>query len=399
MTMPALGVQLVNKPASPRTGIGRYAAELERGLLAEGVDVTVASVRRPMPAVVAALARRAGYDLDTFFQSYPLRAEVAANRMTHLTSQTLGLLLLTQRLPRPVVVTVHDILPYLLRHDPALSVYRNSAQRLIDALAMRGLRRADRLIADSHYTMEAVIRELGIARERIAVVHLGVDAARFRRRPVPDAFRERYGLQGAGPYLLYVGSEDPRKQLPTLLRAVAQLRHGFPDTQLLKVGKAAFSEQRAQHLRLCGELGIADGVRWLDDVPEDDLPLFYNLADVFAFPSRYEGFGFPVLEALACGTPVVAARASSIPELVGDAALLIEDNSAEAFAAGLIHVLANTAPDPTWLAGHAARWSWSTTIAGTRSIYEELAGGRLPAVSGGVETAMVPAGLEQGARR
>ena len=167
----------------------------------------------------------------------------------HLTSQTLGILLLTQRLPRPVVVTVHDILPYMLRHDPELNVYRNSAQRLMDGLAMRGLKRADRLIAVSHYTKSTVANTLGIRPNFIDVIHEGVDTERFRPQPVPDSFRERYHLPPGRPYVLYVGSEDPRKNLPQLLRAMKHVLEEMPNAVLLKVGAAAFAEQRQRHLR------------------------------------------------------------------------------------------------------------------------------------------------------
>ena len=364
-----LRVQLVSKPGTTKTGIGRYAFELERGLRAAGVDVRSASLTQPLPEPVARLGRRAGYDVEAFFRSYPLRADVRPGYITHLTSQTLATLLLTQRLPRPVVVTVHDILPYLLRDDPALSVYRNQAQRLFDALAMRGLRRADRLIADSHYTKRTVVDALGIPAGRIDVVHLGVDTERFRPLPVPNAFRMRYGLPADRRYVLYVGSEDPRKNVPLLLRAFAMVRRELPDLILLKVGAAAFPEQRVRHRELAASLGIADAVRWIDDVPEEDLPLCYNVADVLAFPSRYEGFGFPVLEALACGTPVVALRASSVPELVGDAAVLIDDPAPNVLAAALADVLARPRPEAEPLVSRTRPFSWWRTLAATHETY------------------------------
>ena len=368
-------VQLVSKPGSPATGIGRYRAELERGLRAIGVAVRDGSLRSAVPASVARVARRSGYDLEAFGRSYPLRADLDEGYITHLTSQTLATLLLSQRLPRPVVVTVHDILPYLLRDDPAFSVYRHRVDRLMDDLAMRGLRRADRLIAGSHYTKRTVVETLDVPPERIDVVHLGVDTERFRPQPVPETFRLRYDLPEGGVYVLAVGSEDPRKDLPTLLRAVALLRRDGVEAALLKVGKPAFAEQRARNLRLCGELGIADSVRWFDGVPEEDLPLFYNAARVLAFPSRYEGFGFPVLEALACGTPVVAARAASVPELVGAGTRLVEPGSPKAWAKELGEMLAIHTPiDQGMLVGQAERFSWHDCLAGTLRSYLMAAG-------------------------
>lgn len=367
-----LRVQLINKPMSPYTGIGRYVQELERGLKAGGSGVRVAPLRAPAPQPATAFAARGGYDLAAFFRSYPVRAEVVPADLTHLTSQTLGLLALTQRLPRPLVVTVHDILPYLLRDDPRLSAYRNRLHRLTDGLAMRGLRRADHLIADSHYTKATLVEALGLVPERISVVHLGVDSRRYRPRAVPADFRARYGLPVERRYLLYVGSEDPRKNVPTLLRALALVRRECPDMTLLKVGAPGFAGERARHLALARELGLGDAVRWFDDVPEDDLPLFYNAAAMVVFPSSYEGFGFPVLEALACGTPVVALRASSVPELAGEAATLVDALDPAAFAVAISREPASPSVSGELRVRHAHTFSWQMTAAGTLEVYRHV---------------------------
>lgn len=365
-----LRVQLINKPVSPRTGIGRYATEIERGLRDAGATVRAVPLTKSVPQVVNQLAKRIGYDVDTFFESYPVRAQTRSGYVTHLTSQGLATLLLTQRLPRPVIVTVHDILPYLLRDDPKLTVYQHPVQRFVDGLAMRGLKRADRLIADSHYTKLTLVEALNIPEDRIAVVHLGVDTERFRPVTVPENFRVRHRLPSDRCYVLYVGSEDPRKNLPLLLRAFALFRQRTPNAMLLKVGAAGFSEQRAKHMHLCAELGITDAVRWFDTVSDDELPIFYNVADIFAFPSRYEGFGLPALEALACGTPVVALLSGPILELTSDAAFLVPRSDPEAFTARLFKAL----HQPESAQHHGIRWvrqfSWKTTVESTASLYE-----------------------------
>lgn len=375
---PSRRVRLVSKPTAPSTGLGRYVAELERGLRALGLDVAAAAPRDPLPAAIGSLGRRLGYDLGSFAGSYPLRLAVApaAGTVTHLTSQTLATLLLGRRPPRPVVVTVHDILPFLLRDDPALAVYGHRLDRAMDGLAMRGLRRADRLVAVSGYTKTTLVDGLGIPAGQIDVVHNGVDLDRFAPRPVPAAFRARHGLAERGPLLLYVGSEDPRKNVAALLRALAVLRRGGVPATLLKVGAPAFAEQRARHRRLCDELGIAAAVRWLDAVSEDDLALFYSVADVFAFPSHYEGFGLPVLEALACGTAVVANATSSLPELVGEVGSLADAGDPVVFAAALAAALGRAgADDRQRRRAHAARFTWAATAAGVAATYERASAG------------------------
>ena len=149
-------------------------------------------------------------------------------------------------------------------------------------------------------------------------------------------------------------------------------REAGPGVELLKVGAPAFADQRPYHLRLAEELGIAEAVRWLDEVREEDLPLFYNAADVFAFPSLSEGFGLPVLEALACGTPVVARRTSSLPELAEGAATLLDPGTPEQFAAAIAAMLGGTRPDAEALVRHAAAFTWERTIAGVRQVYAEV---------------------------
>lgn len=365
-----LRVQLVSKPGPATTGIGRYADELVRGLGAMEVCMRQASLSTPVPRVLNRSVRAIGYDLDAFARSYPLRADARRGHITHLTSQTLATLLLTQRLPRPVVVTVHDILPYLLRDDPTLRVYPHRLAGVMDKLAMHGLRRADRLIADSYYTKQTIVDALHLPAERIHVVHLGVDAERFAPQPPPDSFRARYGLPVDRRYVLFVGSEDPRKDLATLIRALPLLRRRISNAVLLKVGAPAFADERRKHLALCQDLGVTNDVRWFDEVPEEDLPLFYCTADVFAFPSRYEGFGLPVLEAMACGTPVVAVHASSVPELVGEVGVTVEPENVGEMADALVSVLGVARPDPNLLVDWARRFSWQQTVLATKDVYQ-----------------------------
>jgi glycosyltransferase involved in cell wall biosynthesis len=362
--------QLVSTPACDRTGIGRYVAEIQRGLRAAGVLTSRAALAPPLPRSVAAAGRRAGYDLDAFAGSYPIRASLTRGPLTHLTSQTLGLLLLSQRLPRPVIVTVHDILPYLLRDDPALSVYRNRLERFVDALAMRGLRRADKIIAVSRHTRSTLIDTLGIAGDRVGVVHHGIDAALFRPVSIDSSFLNRYALTPGGRYVVHVGSEDPRKDVPTLLRAFAILRRDCPDAVLLRIGAPAFAARHEASVRLAADLGVAHAVRWLGTVPDEDLPVFYSLADVFAFPSLYEGFGFPVLEALACGAPVVAAGGGSLEEIAGPAARLVRPGDVDEFARAMSAEM-DRSPEARERE-RAARRAWATTFSWSRAIADTI---------------------------
>jgi glycosyltransferase involved in cell wall biosynthesis len=339
-------VALIAKPGGPNTGVGRYVHMLHEGLRELGIDaVRVAPSVPPLPQTGYSLLKRLRLDARTFLNNYPVWAEYPRADVYHLTSQNLATLLLFRRPPGRVVVTVHDIIPYMLRNDPKLCTYRSAADRLFDRLAMAGLKRADGLIADSEYTRRCVVEHLRITPEKIDVIYLGIDHQRFRPLPVPLSIRERYDLPQQRRYLIYVGSEDPRKNLETLVRALAAVRRTLPDVELIKVGRAHFEDERRRLRELAANLGVLDAIHFLDDVPDDDLPLLYNLADVCVMPSLYEGFGFPVLEAMACGTPVVCANASSLPELVGDAGggMLYNPNDFQAMCLSLEEVLAERA--------------------------------------------------------
>jgi glycosyltransferase involved in cell wall biosynthesis len=381
-------VALIAKPGGARTGVGRYVETLGRQLERAGAEVVpVAPSVPPLPGAGYRLLRRLGVDARAFLTNYPIWARYPAADLFHLASQNLASLLLFRRPPGPVVVTVHDIIPYLLRGDQRLSSYRGAADRLFDRLAMLGLRRADALIADSRYTMRCLVEQLGIATERIAVVYLGIDHARFRPQPAREDLRARYQLPAGRRYLIYVGSDDPRKNLAALVGALAELRRTWPELELIKVGRPHFAAERARLTELARRLGVAAAIHFLDDVPEADLPALYGLAELCAMPSLYEGFGFPVLEAMACGTPVVCASAASLPELAGatagagqPAGWLFEP-AGLGDSRGLAEALARLLSDADLRAAarerglaQAREFQWSGTARGTLDVYRRVAG-------------------------
>lgn len=318
-------IALIAKPGHADTGVGRYTLELEQRLRSFGHQVTVVNPALSLPDRLTQTIRRwSKWDLAAFFTHYPMWIDYPQADIYHITSQNLATLMLLRRPPGPTIITVHDIIRYMLRNDPDLTTYRTRADRLFDQMATMALKRADLLVADSAYTKQCLIDQLEIAASQIEVVHLGVDHEQFHLLTIPAAIRARYHLPEGKRYLFYVGSEDPRKNLMTLVQALAKVRHTLPDVELIKVGRAHFADERERLIQAAAQLGVRAAIHFLDDVPESDLLLLYNLADVCVMPSRFEGFGFPVVEAMACGTPVVCARAASLPELVGDAGLMFE---------------------------------------------------------------------------
>lgn len=357
-------VALIARAGGPATGVGRYVVELQRALRAAGS--VMADVVTPMPPLPYRLLRRVGLDAQAFFATYPIRAHYPHAAIYHFSSQNLASLLVVRPPRGPTVVTVHDIIPYVL------GSYRTRTERWFDQLAMAGVQRAHWLVADSAATRDALVQHLGIAPVRIRVVPLGIDHQRFR--PLHDAeARARLGLRPDQRTILYVGSEDPRKNLAMLIDALARVRQHH-DVVLLKVGRAHHLAVRAQLVAQIAALGLTDAVRFLEDVADDVLPAIYTLADLSVMPSLHEGFGFPLLESMACGTSVVYSAASSLPELAGDAGLAIAPgpDMAQATAAAITRLL----DEPQLAAAQreagiarAAHFTWRRTALMMQEIY------------------------------
>jgi glycosyltransferase involved in cell wall biosynthesis len=369
-------VQLIGRLDTRITGLARYTNGLRAGLEQAGMEVRLTfPMRPPLPTPLDRRIKSIGVDIGSFFASYPLRASLERADVYHLTDQMLATLLLFQRFPGPVVVTVMDIIPYLVQHAQELSTFRHQVDAQFYRLALAGLRRADALVVISQYTKATLVEVLGLPEERIHVIYPAIDHGRFRPVNVTDEFRERYGLARDVPYVLYVGSEDPRKNLSTLVRAIASVREDLPAVTLLKVGRAQFSKERKRLLQLIDSLGLEDNVRFMESVPDVDLPSFYNLAGVCVMPSLYEGFGLPMAEAMACGTPVIYARSGPLPEVAGPAGVQVHARDYEAFAQAITRLLADGAARATLAdAGRrqAATFTWARTATETRALYARL---------------------------
>lgn len=266
------------------------------------------------------------------------------------------------------VITVHDLA--FLHYPELLTTDSTCYYSQID----RAVRDAEGIIAVSHSTKRDLMNLLGVPAHRVVVVH---EAANPAFRPIDDtnglsAIRARYGLPER--FILFLGTIEPRKNLPILIQAYRLLRTiegpGVPPLVVAGAKGWLFDSVFA----LVEQLGLTSEVLFTGGVPWADVPAFYNLAEVFVFPSLYEGFGLPPLEAMACGTPVIAADVSSIPEVVGDAGLLIDPNDAE----GLAEALGRVLNDPALCQDlrrrgleRAREFSWDRAARETLTVYRQ----------------------------
>ena len=370
---------LVAREEPGLTGTSRYADQLAEGLRSLGID-TIPRSTRPAGRLgrTVGLVDRLGLGGSAFLATYPLWMHWPLASVYHLTVQTYASVLRLARPTGPVVVTVHDIGPYLFRGDRDVAGYRHPAHALIDALSVRMLHRADAIIVPSHWTRATLIDVARIPDDRIVVVPLGVDHERFRPAPVPRKFREQFTLPESRPYVLAVGSDEPRKNLPTLLRAMASVRRHLPDAMLLKVGTGFDPRARATLLDLTKQLGLAGAVRFHDRVSDADLARFYNAATVFVMPSLYEGFGLPVLEAMASGIPVIALDRTAMPEVLVERAPRVADPfDSDGLADAIVRVLQDHEFARDVAAAGRARadaFTWAATVARTVDVYRGVAG-------------------------
>jgi glycosyltransferase involved in cell wall biosynthesis len=262
----------------------------------------------------------------------------------------------------PSVVTVHD-LSFLLYPQN----FRAFNRFYLTHFTRRSVHRARRVIAVSESTKQDLIRFYDLSPDKIDVVHNGVDPM-FRPLPAEqvEAFCAKQGLPAE--FMLFVGTLEPRKNIVGLIEAYARLPKARPPLMLVG-GKGWLYEEIFAHVEA---LDLADEVYFVGFVLAEDLPWWYNAATVFVYPSLYEGFGLPALEAMACGTPVITSTASSLPEVVGQAGLLVDPADAQALAAVMNRVLAEAdLRDEMRTAGlvQAQGFSWSKTASHTVQSY------------------------------
>jgi glycosyltransferase involved in cell wall biosynthesis len=294
---------------------------------------------------------------------FPWRASRGGAKLLHQPAFSVPLLFKGKK-----VVTVHDLIPIYFGKD-ITPVSRFFLGKWVPFT----YRFADHLIAVSHATKRDLVRTLGISEEKITVIS---EAADDNYRPIGDPrtiaiVKRKYGV--SGDYLLHIGTLNPRKNLEFLVRVFAKLSQDFPHLSLVLTGKKGWYFEGL--FRLVDELDLARRAIFTGYVEEEDKPALLSGAAVYVFPSLYEGFGLPALEAMACGTPVVASNTSSIPEVTGKAAILIDPSNEQGWVQAIRRVLTNKK-----LAHHmrreglaqARKFSWEDAARKTLEVYESV---------------------------
>lgn len=274
-------------------------------------------------------------------------------------------------LSMPYIITVADMMRYFdINGVPSFLHHPNRLDRLYLKLDYSGIQRAKGIIAISNTTKRDIVRYLNIPEERVFVTYLGIDHTRFHKvkRRLID-----------GPYILFVGSEYPYKNLGMLLMAFKLLKQNsqFHNVKLVKIGSAGGLEGpfRQRTLELITKLNLEGDILIMDWVPSSDLPAYYSGAACFVFPSLYEGFGFPPLEAMACGCPVIVSNAGALPEITSNAALEISPHDPQGLAKAIEKVLTDMDLRQDLLSRgirRAREFTWDRTVRETLKVYQMM---------------------------
>ncbi len=268
-----------------------------------------------------------------------------------------------------IVVTVHDLIPYVLPE-----MVRSSFLKRFITEMPQIVEQADRLITVSEASKNDILRIFKVNPAKVVVIP-SAPSGYFRRLPKQETKQKlalMYGIKK--PYLLYIGGLNPRKNVMELIHAYYKIYRELPAGQkLLIFGPEGRHLDRLQ--MLVQSLGLEEEVIFPGFIKSEDLPLFYNGADLFVYPSLYEGFGLPPIEAMACGTPVITSNVSSLPEVVGDAALKINPYDTLELAQGIFRVLNDESLREVLIKKglkHSRKYNWSRIAAEVLKVYQDL---------------------------
>lgn len=278
--------------------------------------------------------------------------------LSHFVSQNLSFL----KVPGPKLITCLDLIPLVMPEKPG--------ERLWRRFLYSGIRTANHIISISEHTKQDLMRIYRLPADRITAIPLGV-SEEFRPRD-KIACRRELGLPLDSKIVLHVGTPARRKNFPTVCRAFILAKRSVKSLKLVKVGRVTENDNW-----LAASLNLGEDIIVRDRVPGEQLPLYYSAADVFLFPSTYEGFGLPVLEAMASGCPVVASNSTSIPEVVGAAGMLHDPDEFEGMSESTAKILNDEGEWRRLSEAGMARaqgFTWERTARETVVVYERVIG-------------------------
>ncbi len=362
-------------------GIGRYTRELVQALVKADGDneYHFFSARQPpklpvpdpIPAAANVHYHPAPLDERWLYRLWyrlrlPLPVQWVTGRLDLFHSPDFVLPPVSGRIP--TLLTVHDL---SFVHYP--ETFPANLVAYLNAVVPWSVRRATHILADSQATKDDLVNIWHVPTGKITVLYAGVNEA---FQPVTDegritAVRHKYNLTDA-PYILSLGTVQPRKNYQMLIRAFRPIAANYPHNLIIAGGKGWLYDDMLAEV---DKLGVNGRVHFIGFVDDADLPALYSAADLFAMPSLYEGFGLPLLEAMACGTPVLSSNMSSLPEVVGETAVQLPPTQGTAWTQAITSLLENPAKRTQMIAGgfrQARRFTWHKSARQLRNIFQNL---------------------------
>ena len=268
--------------------------------------------------------------IDQYSYNWIIKKHVTNENVKHITSQEYAYLLKSIEM-KNTIVTCYDLIPWIYDRNRS-KMWKN---------IIKGLKNADIIITISEFSKEELVKHLNYPEKQIKIVYPAVDHSIYCKNR-DKRILSKLDIANDQKIVLYVGSETPRQNVPILIKAFSELKKRIPNVKLVKIGESQSSDGREKVLKLINDFNIQDDVIFAGYISEEDMPKWYNAADVLVYPCEYAGFGLPPLEAMACGTPVITSNTTSLPEVVGDAGIMINPHDVDLIADMMYKVLTDS---------------------------------------------------------
>ncbi len=302
-------------------------------------------------------------NIDRYRYSNLIKREIKKDNIKHITSQQLAYLLKSMKLDK-TIVTCYDLIPWAYESNRS-TFWKNNIE---------GLGKADKIITISEFSKSEIIKYAGYSPDKIEIIYPAVDHDIYYKT------RDKSILKGSNisdscKIILYVGSEEPRQNVDALIKAFSEVKKQLPEVKLIKIGNPHLHGAREKILELIKNLNLQKDIIFMDYVLEEELPKWYNAADLVVYPCSYAGFGMPPLEAMACGTPVITSNSTSLPEVVGKAGIMVDPHEIPDLSSNMYNVLTDNDLAKNMSINGLKRskiFNWEESARKTVEIYEKM---------------------------
>ncbi len=305
--------------------------------------------------------------MDQYRYIHEIKGKLKEENIKHITTQELAYVLKSLENYK-TVLTCFDLIPWVYENDRSFIWKEN----------MKWMPTADRIITISEFSKKEILKYLDYPEEKIDIVYPAVDHRLYQPITSKEILKQ-FNISDRDKVVLYVGSETPRQNVPDLIRAFNKLKKAMPNVKLLKIGESQSNDSRVELLKLIKQLDLVDDVIFAGYVAEPEMPEWYSAADLLVYPCEYAGFGLPPLEAMACGTPVITSNTTSLPEVVGEAGIMLDPHDEEKLSKEMYRVL-----NDEKLAGNMIQmglersklFEWDESAQQTMEVYRSMEKGR-----------------------